>query len=107
MATGRTISLLLGVALCGASGPSLAALSPYYQSIAEIQRILADPRLGEAFASQEAIRSISSPKQDVYELKTEHCTVAVTVVDRPAPAGQPMRAGPRLFDLQFGKAACK
>ena len=101
------VRLAVAIAFCAAAGPSLAALSPYYQSIAEIQRILADPRLSDAFASQEAIRSIASPKRDIYELKTDHCTVTVNVVDAPPPAVQGMMVGPRQFNLQFGKAVCK
>ena len=72
-----TVSLLAGIAV---SGPALGALSPYYQSIAEIQRILADPRLSEALVLQEAVRSITSPQPDVYELRTDRCTVTDRIV---------------------------
>ena len=97
----------LTATLIVAAGPALAALSPYYQSIAEIERILGDRRLQDALQRQEAIVSITSTATDVYEVKTENCTVSVTVVDVPPKEGEPMMVGPRQFDLQFGQASCK
>ena len=97
----------LAATLILASGPAFAVLSPYYQSIAEIERILGDQRLADALPGQLAIISIVSPSADVYEVKTETCTVTVTVVDVPSKAGEPMMVGPRQFDLQFGQATCK
>ena len=97
----------LAATLIVAASPAFAALSPYYQSIAEIERILGDQRLQDALPGQQAITSIVSPSADVYEVKTENCTVAVTVVDVPPKAGEPMMVGPRQFDLQFGQATCK
>lgn len=96
----------LAAMLIVAAGPALAALSPTYQSIAEIQRILADQRLSEGLR-QEAIISVTTTGNDVYEVKTENCTVTVTVVDVPPAESETMMIGPRKFDLQFGPATCE
>src|SRR4051794_11524278 len=84
--------------------PAHAALSPLYQSISEIETILADQRLTAAFANQEAVISISSTANDTYEVRTKSCAVTVTVVDVP---NKPVIAGPRRFDLEFGNATCQ
>jgi hypothetical protein len=86
--------------------PAFAALSPYYQSVAEIQKILTDPRLADALPGQMAVVSVVSTATDVYEVKTGQCSVTVTVVDVPAKEGTPIMVGPRQFDLQFGPGQC-
>lgn len=86
--------------------PAHAVLSPLYESMREIETILQDPRLAEAFANQQAVISITSPAIDTYELRTQSCTVTVKVVDVPAEAGKPMIIGPRRFALEFGQAEC-
>jgi hypothetical protein len=90
-----------------AAGPASAALSPYYQSVAEIERILGDPRLADALPGQQAIVSIASTGSDVYEVKTARCAVTVTVVDIPPKEGEPIMVGARQFDLQFGESKCE
>ncbi len=87
--------------------PAYAALSPLYQSLREIETILHDPRLADAFANQQAVVSITSPATDTYELRTESCTVTVEVIDVPAEAGKPMIIGPRQFTLEFGQVQCQ
>jgi hypothetical protein len=87
--------------------PASAALSPLYESVREIEAILQDGRLVAAFANQEAITSITNPSQDVYELKTQSCTIDVTVATLPKKPGAPMMVGPRQFELQFGQVACQ
>ncbi len=87
--------------------PAAAALSPLYESAREIAAILADPHLGDAFANQEAIVSITATAPDIYEVKSLSCTVVVTVADAPAEPGKPMLIGPRQFTLQFGQARCQ
>lgn len=96
----------LAAALILAAAPAAAALSPYYQSLAEIQRILGDPKLADGFR-QEAIVSIEATGHDVYEVKSESCSVTVTVVDVPPKEGESMMVGPRQFTLEFGEASCK
>ena len=94
----------LAALLIVAAGPAAAALSPYYQSIAEIERILGDPRLADALPGQQAIVSITTTGTDVYEIKTDRCTVTVTIVGIPPKEGM---VGPRQFDLQFGEGKCE
>jgi len=89
------------------AGPASAALSPYYQSIAEVQRILDDPRLSDALPGQQAIVSIATTGNDVYEVKTARCVVTVTIVNIPPKEGKEMMVGPRQFDLQFGESKCE
>jgi hypothetical protein len=103
--SGATYALAAMLMVVGA--PAFAALSPYYQSITEIGRMLSDPRLQEAFQRQEAIISISLTAPDIYEVKTTNCTVNVNVVDAPREPGKPAIIGPRQFDLRFGAARCK
>lgn len=102
----RNARFLIVAAGLLAAGPASAALSPYYQSVAEIERILSDEQLGDAL-KQQAIVSIALTATDVYEVRTAQCTITVTVVDLPAPAGEPVMVGARQFDLQFGAATCK
>jgi hypothetical protein len=96
----------LAALLIVAAGPAAAALSPYYQSLAEIERILGDPRLAEALPGQQAIISITTTGTDVYEIRTDRCTVTVTIVDIPPKEGEPIMVGARQFDLQFGAGSC-
>jgi hypothetical protein len=97
----------LAALLIVAAGPAAAALSPYYQSIAEIERILGDPRLADALPGQQAIVSITMTGNDVYEVKTARCAVTVTVVGIPPKEGEPIMVGARQFDLQFGEGSCE
>ena len=97
----------LAALLIVAAGPASAALSPYYQSLAEIQRILDDPRLSDALPGQQAIVSIATAGNDVYEVKTARCVVTVTIVNIPPKEGEEMMVGPRQFDLQFGESKCE
>ena len=97
----------LAAILIVAAGPASAALSPYYQSLAEIQRILDDPRLSDALPGQQAIVSIATTGNDVYEVKTARCAVTVTIVDIPPKEGEEMMVGARQFDLQFGESKCE
>jgi hypothetical protein len=96
----------LAALLIVAAAPAAAALSPYYQSVAEIQRILADERLNDGMR-QEAIVSIMTTARDVYEVKTGSCTKIVTVVDVPRKEGEPIMVGPRQFTLELGEASCR
>lgn len=97
----------LAAVLIVAASPAAAALSPYYQGISEIQRILDDPRLADALPGQQAIVSITTTANDEYEIKTDRCTVTVTVVDIPPKEGEPIMVGARQFDLQFGAGSCE
>lgn len=84
--------------------PALAALPPYWQSAREISTIVNDPRVHDALKYEAPIVSITTSGNDVYELKTERCTLVVTIVDKPLAEGM---VGPRQFDLEVGAADCQ
>jgi hypothetical protein len=91
-------------AYAAAANSALAALPPYWQSSREISAIVNDPRVHDALKYEEPIVSITTGGDDVYELRTERCTLFVTIVD--IPQDQAM-AGPRQFDLEVGEADCQ
>ena len=83
-----------------------AALPPYWQSAKEIEAIVGDQSVHDAFKYEEPIVSIKlqEPVSDnrVYEVTTPRCSVLVTIVPKPAKL-----VGPAAFDLQIGEATCK
>lgn len=87
--------------------PAQAALPPYWQSAKEISTIVNDPRVHDAFTREEPIQSIILTAPDVYEVKTESCTVTVNIVDKPPEPGQEPMPGPRQFDIEVGEATCQ
>lgn len=92
------------LAFAAMSTSALAALPPYWQSAREISTIVNDPRVHDALKYEEPIVSIMTSGDDVYELKTQRCTLLVTIVD--VPQAKPMM-GPRQFDLEVGSADCQ
>lgn len=99
----RIVAASAIVSLIGVSGAG-AALSPYYQSVKEIEAIVGDKRVADAFKYVEPILSITTTGDDVYEVRTERCTLTVTIVDVPTEPGM---MGPRKFDLEVGGADCQ
>ena len=99
-------AMLATLAASAALAPTgaLAALPPYWQSAREIAAIVNDQRVHDALKYAEPIISIGVTAPDVYELKTERCTLAVKIVDKPVKPGL---IGPRQFDLEVGKATCR
>ncbi len=81
-----------------------AALSPYWQSTKEFAAIVNDQRVNKALKYEERILSIGLTAPDVYELRTERCTLTVRIVDKP---GKPGLMGPRQFDLAVSEATCQ
>jgi hypothetical protein len=98
LSAAAAVAMLLGVS------SAAAALSPYYQSAREIEAIVGDQRVADAFKYVEPILSITTAGDDVYEVRTERCALTVTVVDVPTDSGM---MGPRQFELQVGKARCQ
>ena len=103
---GRLVRVTMtAVAGCIAVASSAsAALPPYWQSASEISAIVNDQQVHDALKYEEPILSISTTGNDVYELKTERCTLAVTIVDKPSDSKM---VGPRQFDLEVGQADCQ
>ena len=96
---------VVGAALLVAGATAApAALSPFYQSIREIEAILDDQRVSEALDQGDPILSIGTTGDDVYEVRTSRCTLTITIVDVP---GDPELMGPRKFDLRIGKPECQ
>ena len=89
------------------AAPAYAALPPYWQSAREIEAIVKDPRVHDAFKYEEPIISIGlqEPISDkrVYVIVTPRCTLLVAVVDKP----QPGLMGAVPFELEVGEATCK
>lgn len=81
-----------------------AALPPYWQSAREISAIVEDGRVHDALRHEEPILSISTTGDDVYLLKTERCTLSITIVDKPQ--AEPM-VGARQFEIEIGEAICE
>jgi hypothetical protein len=102
-ATAKVTCLAAGmVALWSAA--ALAALPPYWQSAREITAIVGDSRVHDALEYEEPITSVTLVGDALYEVKTERCTVQVTIVT--APQAEPI-AGPRQFDIEVGEADCR
>ena len=101
--TGRSAVVGAALLLAGTTAAS-AALSPFYQSIREIEAILDDQRVSEALDQGDAILSIATTGDDVYEVRTSRCTLTITIVDVPS---DPELMGPRQFDLRIGQAQCQ
>jgi len=84
-----------------------AALPPYWQSAREIEAIIKDGRVHDAFKYEEPIISIRLQEpisdQRVYVITTPRCTLLVSVVDKPTPGV--MGAVP--FDIEVGEATCQ
>lgn len=89
-----------------AGSPAFALMSPYYESATVIERILGDGSLADSL-KQQAITSIVQTAPDVWEIKTQECSITVNVVDVPAPANEPAMVGGRNFDVKFGTPSCQ
>ncbi len=105
IASDRRLAILLAALGMVAAMPARAALPPYWQSAKEIETIVADQRVHDAFKYEEPIISIrlQEPVSDnrVYEITTPRCVVLVTIVPKPAKV-----LGPSAFDLEVGEATC-
>jgi hypothetical protein len=106
MSTVNFLRHALAATLILVSGPAFALMSPYYESATVIERILGDASLADSL-KQQGITSMIQTAPDVWEIKTMECTIAVTVVDVPAPADEPAMVGGRNFDVKFGTASCQ
>jgi hypothetical protein len=89
-----------------AAGPALALMSPYYETATVLERILDDASLADSL-KQQGITSIVQTAPDMWEIKTEECTITATVVDVAAPADEPAMVGARNFDVKFGSPDCQ
>ncbi len=99
----RIFAVLAALATLAPAGAH-AALPPFWQSAKEITAIVNDQRVHDALKYEEPILSVSVTAPDTYEVKTERCTLTVTIVDKPVKPGM---VGPRQFDIEVGAATCQ
>jgi hypothetical protein len=97
----------LAAAVMISASAAQAALPPYWQSAKEIEAILQDQRVHDAFKYEEPIVSIKlqEPTADrtrVYAIGTARCSVLVTLTYKPTTT-----IGPADFDIEIGKATCQ
>lgn len=98
------LSIVLGFAAITAL-PALAALPPQYQRQRELQAILADEAVIDAFGL-EGIGAVEFVAPDLYRVTGGECTLEVKIVDVPNTHGEGW-AGPREFALELGQPVCK
>lgn len=98
------LSIALGFAVI-ATLPALAALPPQYQRQRELQAIIADDGVVDAFGF-EGIGAVEFIDTDLYRVTGGECTLEVKIVDVPNSHGQGW-AGPREFALELGQPVCK
>lgn len=99
------LKLLLWAGAMILAGTSLAqaALAPNYQRIAELQAILDDPSVSDAFMINQPIDRIEIVKTDLYRVTAGTCHIDVAIVDVP---DKKLRAGPRQFKVEIIDRSC-
>lgn len=98
--------LLFAAALVAATSlPALAALPPQYQRQRELQAILADNEVANAFGV-EGISAVEYVEPDLYRVTGGACSLEVKIVDLPNTHGDGW-AGPREFALELGEPVCR
>lgn len=80
-----------------------AALAPNYQRIAELQAILDDPAVVDAFNVSQPIDRVEILKTDLYRVTAGPCHVDVAIVDVP---DNEARVGPRQFKIKIVDRSC-
>jgi hypothetical protein len=98
------LSIALGFAAMTAL-PALAALPPQYQRQKELQAIIADAAVVDAFGF-EGIGAVEFVEPDLYRVTGGNCTLEAKIVDVPNSHGEGW-AGPREFAVQVGAPVCK
>ena len=86
--------------------PAEAALSPFYQRLAELNAILADPAITGALEPHGPIDAVEAAGPDRYVVRAGGCVLGVAVATVPPPAGEAPMPGPRKFKLTAGAVAC-
>ena len=77
---------------------TFAALSPFYQSIAEYKRLLNHPQLVQKIGNSRSIYSIAR-KGDVFKIKANECRLKAKITYTPRNDGS---VGPAIFFITFG-----
>lgn len=95
----------IAVLIVGTS-PALALMSPYYESATVLERILSDGGVADAL-KQQSVVSVVLTSENVWELKSQECTVSVTVEFVQAAADNPAMGGGPNFDITVGAGSCQ
>lgn len=101
-----SIRPILAATLIAAASPALALMSPYYETATVLQRILGDGGVADAL-KQQSVTSVTLTGENTWELKSQECTVTVTVVMVEAPANEPAMGGGPNFDIKIGTGSCQ
>lgn len=80
---------------------AFAALPPFYESLAELNALLKDPRLADRLGSGELITSIQKNDQG-WQVTTTHYNLQIDVVYQKTEL-----IGPQKFELRFQDAKSK
>jgi len=97
----RPVALAIVFALTGADIAS-AALAPNYERLRELEAILGDQDLIQKLGIQPIV-AIEATGSSIYTVRTEKCTVAVTLA---GAANAPAIPGPWQFTIQVGEPQC-
>jgi hypothetical protein len=91
-------------AICLLSSTSAhAALAPEWQRLAEFSKIVSSPELVDNFPNRAPVDRIERIADDLYRVTAGTCSMDIRIVDKPVRDDV---AGPRRFELAYGKAAC-
>lgn len=85
--------------------PALAALPPQWQRQKELQAIIEDSAVTDAFGF-EGIEAIEWVGPDHYQVRGGACILDITIEDLPNMQGEGW-AGPRQFKIVLGEPLCK
>ncbi|MEO5805340.1 hypothetical protein [Devosia sp.] len=99
--------LVFAVAVLAAlsATPAMALMAPQYERLAELEAILNDGRIVEAFGFANPIDKLEYVGKDLYRVTGGSCHIDVTLADANT-AHEAGWAGPREFVLQPGKLIC-
>jgi hypothetical protein len=98
--------LVLAASLVVAAAPAFALMSPYYETATILQDILGNGTVADAL-KQQSVTSITLTGENVWELKSQECSVSVTVEFVQAAADNPAMGGGPDFDIKVGTGSCQ
>jgi hypothetical protein len=98
----RWFALALALALAGPR-VAVAALSPNYERLRELEAILGDQDLIQKLGIQPVVE-IEATGNSTYTVRTEKCSVVVTLVSTPSAPAMP---GPWQFTIEVGEPQCR
>lgn len=82
-----------------------AALPPTAESMRRIKAIMDSKEVYETLGSTNWIKSITE-ENGLYTLKSDQCTLTVTVETTPLSSKNPGMVGPPILDVKIGNLKC-